>query len=435
MKYYNRKIELYKENKIEGKDYIICQICKERFSQISTHLKLSHKNFSKKEYLERFPNAPLYCEEFLKTSLGKRKLRDKNTGTVDIKGKLENEDYIICKICNNAFLNLNNHALRHGLTISEYKKKFPEALLICNREREGISKKLNGVSIENRLGKERADEISKKISGDHKTRKERGVYQKASNALKGRSKEELFGEERVKEMKQNLSIKNKGKTYEERCSVEGAKRLREGVKKSVDNRRGKKRDPEIGKKISKTNKGKPVPLERRTRISNTLRKGHIEGRIKNVGGDPVKGRQIYYQTPIQGIKLLRSSTELKYVQILNKQSNFGKDFLWLYEPIKYSVDMKDGEVFRTITPDFQLLFDWNIDRVKKEFGRDTLTKEEVQDICNRSYDRKIEETKGYWGMKHYGFNKWNLFLEQYPDEKIEIIVDKTVDNLYKRNFA
>ena len=326
MKWYDRKKDLYQDKLIENIDYVICQICKERFSQLGTHFKKSHKDITKKQYLILYPESKLCCEVFLTKSLGSRQKKKKYT--VEREGNTEGEDYVICRICDNTFKNLNNHTLIHGLTIEEYKNQFPGALLICNKERKEISKKLKGVSIEERVGKERADIISQQISDDHKTRRERGVY---------------------------------------------------------------------------------------TQIKESLIEGHLDGTIlpSNTGHHCIR---IEGKPLLQKEVSFRSVTEYLYNEILLKQSKEGKDFIYFYEG--YTFDLYECN---TLTLDFILVFDWDIDRIQNTFHTLILNREQIKFVIESSMDWKVEEVKGYVGETPFWNKKKEAFKRYYPDINMEVI--------------
>jgi very-short-patch-repair endonuclease len=61
------------EGKVEGMDYIICQLCHHKVERIfGQHIRLSHPDKTEADYKKEFPNAPLYCEndkkQFAKSS-------------------------------------------------------------------------------------------------------------------------------------------------------------------------------------------------------------------------------------------------------------------------------------------------------------------------------------------------------------------------------
>lgn len=57
------------DEEIEGRDYVVCQVCGGKFENLSSHLTRTHK-MAKEEYLELYPNSLLISTK-LKLSLSK----------------------------------------------------------------------------------------------------------------------------------------------------------------------------------------------------------------------------------------------------------------------------------------------------------------------------------------------------------------------------
>jgi hypothetical protein len=358
--------------------------------------------------------------------------------------KVEGIDYVKCPFCEKRFLYLGSHFTNvHNITIKEYRKSHPIwesrcKVFIESRRKGALDAYKNGRKhsydlINPKVEKEEWDFIYCKLCNK--------PFRNLGNHLKSIHKIDAI--EYLNKFPNTLLIALKTKEnnkvllkkpMKERIGEERANKIVKHTKELKIKNGTNKHSIETRLKISKANTGKKQSLEAKQKQSNSLREGYSSGRLKPTACS-IKGRQSYYLTPTQGTKLLRSFTELKYAQILDLQSNCGKDFLWLYEPIPYKIKMKGEEVPRTLTPDFQILFDWDIDRVRKEFGESKLTREQIQNICNRSYDRKIEETKGRWIESSIEFEKWNNFIEQYPDEKVEMIMQPIVNERFKKHFG
>lgn len=159
-----------------------------------------------------------------------------------------------------------------------------------------------------------------------------------------------YGKEWTQERKENFSINNPMKNKEVSSKIEGIKRSKETCEKISESRRGDKN-----------------PIFRLTKRNG-------------------RGNGEYYQTPLQGLKFLRSSWELKYAKYLDENK-----ILWMYEIETF--DLGDT----TYTPDFFL--------PKLE---------------------KFIEIKGWMKLKDK--EKIEIFLEQYP-WNLEVLQKKDLINL------
>ena len=57
----------------------------------------------------------------------------------------ENIDYVVCKICDKQYLGLGQHIkCKHGITVAEYKKRYPDTKIFCEIVIKGISKNVSG---------------------------------------------------------------------------------------------------------------------------------------------------------------------------------------------------------------------------------------------------------------------------------------------------
>jgi len=93
------------------------------------------------------------------------------------------KDYVICKVCNKKFKRITNtHLKKHEITVEEYKRMFPKVPIISEEMRDLYSIKFKG---ENNpmYGKKRPD------------------LSKLCKARKGKTWEEIYGEEKAKELK------------------------------------------------------------------------------------------------------------------------------------------------------------------------------------------------------------------------------------------
>lgn len=360
------------------------------------------------------------------------------------KNKIEGIDFVKCPFCEERFLYLGSHFTNiHNITIKKYRESHPGWESKCkvfteSRRKGALDSRKHGnkhtyVKIDTQVGKENQDFIYCKIC--NKPFKNLGNHLKTIHKIDALNYLHKFPNSfLIAPAIKNSTILAVTKPLRDRIGEEKTKEVIEQIKHTKIKHGTNIPSVETRLKISKSNTGKKKSIESKRKQGDSLREGYLSGRIPRVGRAS-RGQMSYYRTPIQGTKLLRSNTELKYAQILDVQSNCGKDFLWLYEPIIYKVDVEKNRKPRSISPDFQLLFDWNIGRVKEEFGDKELTKEQIRDICSRSYDRKIEETKGRWIKDSPELNKWNNFIKQYPDEKIEVVMSSVVDKIFKKRFG
>ena len=286
---------------------------------------------------------------------------------------IENIDYIVCQICKKQFRHIGTHIQKiHHLSRWEYLNQFPNAKLVCEDRR-------------------------KVTVGDNNGSKSLQARLKISTSKLG---------------KKRIVTWDPGKGNRGRVQSEEEK-----TKRSITLRKHYKEHPE--------SRYRQTPLSK-NKIRQTLVKKYANGEIPITTSYKWSHKE-YCDSLLQGKIFLKSSTEKSYVNQINKQSDFGKSFIWLYEAVHFLLQDKNKQ--RTLTPDFLLLFDWNIDRILKEFGTLDLSKDQIQDMISRSGDRRIEEVKGYWNEKHIGYPKWTLFRNQYPEENAEIVTTETINSL------
>jgi hypothetical protein len=342
-----------------------------------------------------------------------------------MKEEIENIDFIICKICNKKGLNLGNHIiLTHKIKVQEYLIKFPGSIIMAQVLKDSIKNKMKGVTIAERIGKERADVISKTISDSHKDGKRDEAYKKAGKKLKGRSWESrLDPNTNAQKLREQYSDNYSG-PIEVRFGEEKAKELHTLFH---NQRMGHGTSDVTKEKISTQLKLRPPhSQERKDKIRETLVQGHIDGRLQATGG-VVKGRRTYYQHPLQGKILLKSSTEYSYVKLLEYLSEGFKNFIWFYEAQRFSFIGEKGHT-TVIIPDFILLFDCHVFNVSKET---VWSKEAILDTITTSKNKKIVEIKGYWNEKHIAYKKWQLFRQAFPNESAMIFTCKQLIKVEK----
>lgn len=147
-----------------------------------------------------------------------------------------------CEICGKEFRIIQwSHLKRHDMTIGEYKGKFPIVEIVS----EGTKRRL-----------------SKLMKGDNNRAKRPEVREKISKALKGRK----FSDEH----KQNLSMALKGHLpWNRGLTKETDKRIRRGFKPW---NKGKPLSLETKLKISKALKGRKISEEVRRKLSSEYRR-------------------------------------------------------------------------------------------------------------------------------------------------------------------
>ena len=304
-------------------------------------------------------------------------------------------DFVTCDICNKNLLTLVTHITRyHKLTTLQYKKLYPNSLLLSKIYKQKISIGNTGKILSDSTRQKISLACTGKNMGDLNPAKKPGVGKKISEKKTGMK----YNWKNIDKQKTNLGKRQSDVTQ---------------LKRS------------ISLKKYYTLHQRTISQTTRDKISKTLKEGYKSGELT----PPISekwAKKSEYLTPCQGIKLLRSHTEKMYAELLDKQSNFGNNFIWFYEAIRLPLHAKNNKHNCTSIPDFVLIFDWNLDRIKQTFRTTELNKEQIYNIFCNSYDRKFEETKGYWNTKHRDFEKWKTIVEQYPEETFEIITHDAV---------
>lgn len=116
---------------IENVDYVVCRICGEKRRLITGRHVNSH-GYTMEQYRKEFPDTKLICDSSrMKNSTSRKNQAELN----EKKEKLSREkptsaDYIKCEICGEFFREISNtHLNKHGLSVEEYKKRYPGAKL------------------------------------------------------------------------------------------------------------------------------------------------------------------------------------------------------------------------------------------------------------------------------------------------------------------
>jgi len=160
------------------------------------------------------------------------------------------EDLCECLICNKRLHYISNtHLKTHNMTMKEYMDRFPDS----PTRSELFNHKMNEQN---------------KIKG-----------KKISKYRKGKTYKELFGEERAKEIRKNVSEAHKGEKnyfYGKHLSEETKKKI------SLKNKGRKLKHPrslEYRRKISESNRNRIISEETRKKLSETLKRKYASGEI------------------------------------------------------------------------------------------------------------------------------------------------------------
>lgn len=189
-----------------------------------------------------------------------------------------------------------------------------------------------------------------------------------------------------------LVISNKGKTNSKESNEKrrikslGRKQSKETIAKRVLKLKGYKHSEETKRKISEKAIGRLVSEETRKKLSEAG-KGKLTGKSNpRYGKPPPHGKGVWY-TKKDGSKVwMRSSWEVKYAEYLDNLK-IDWDFESRAYPIiyEYKGEKKEGNYW----PDFRVSGEWI-------------------------------EVKGYW--RDDAKPKFEAFKEQYPDEKITLLM-------------
>jgi|GEM_PF-5496914 len=162
-------------------------------------------------------------------------------------------------------------------------------------------------------------------------------------------------------------------------------------------------------KISTTKRGARRSAEACQKTSESLRRAYAEGR-RGISVKSGYGKGSYYDTPFQGKKWLRSTSEVQRARELDQAG-----IIWFYELRKFVVELKGHN--STYTPDF-----WIVEDLKREAVSSAPSLEDFINEMETSGRFRIEDVKGWWGPTHKTFKKISAFQEQYPRVPFRIVV-------------
>ena len=157
--------------------------------------------------------------------------------------------------------------------------------------------------------------------------------------------------------------------------------------------------------ISETKQGSTASAETRRKMSEAQKRSWASGK-REVPARSGYGIGSYYDTPLQGRRWLRSTSEVQRALELD-----GAGIPYLYEAQWYLVQLDDGAP-STYRPDFWILPDYEGGPVKdpSAFLGSYVGRVEIEDV------------KGWWGPRHKTYRKIKAFQEQYPDLDFRIVV-------------
>lgn len=137
-------------------DVVKCRLCGKGVKSIGSHLRMGHKQtVTKNEYMERFPDAPLFCP----SKLAKQAKRKNRRRQIASDGAL-----VKCKLCGESFAVLSAHLHNsHNKSLKAYNEVYPGAPTISKdyqERRTEISKANAGIT--NKLSDDLQKEINEK---------------------------------------------------------------------------------------------------------------------------------------------------------------------------------------------------------------------------------------------------------------------------------
>jgi very-short-patch-repair endonuclease len=216
--------------------------------------------------------------------------------------KISNNNSTKCRLCGKELSCINDLHLRtHNITTEQYRKMFPDAILVSEQFKRNVSNVSKNWWIMNRdkmVGRKLSEETKHRMSLAQRGRKHsEETKRKISEALKRSSKK--LSEKMIKLHRENTNFHRKcveplikySKSDENRISVSNrfkgdnnpAKRddVRQKISMSL---KEIEKTPEWRMKISNALKGRTIPIEQRIKIAETM---------KNRWKDPAYREKIY----------------------------------------------------------------------------------------------------------------------------------------------
>ncbi|KKN89778.1 hypothetical protein LCGC14_0236260 [marine sediment metagenome] len=260
--------------KVEGIDYVVCQVCGRRQKELGMHLTQIH-HMTKDSYLKLHLGAlivsqnshdkrskansgrersPEWISKWLASMKGykhseetKRKIGRKSAGRkhspetlhkmceaqrksclerglklcppkedLYVSGLIEGEDYVVCRECDKRFQVLTGfHLKTHNITMAEYRRRYPNVSL--------FSRKICNKQSESQTGRYEDPEERRKLSESHRgVRPSLETLQKLSEINSG-ERNPNYGKKHSEETKCKMSESHKGikKSAEARRKISG----------------------------------------------------------------------------------------------------------------------------------------------------------------------------------------------------------------------
>jgi hypothetical protein len=294
----------------------------------------------------------------------------------DLGMTIENNDFVICRICGKQMgcISPPHLKFKHNINMFDYCNTFPDAIMCASNIIKERNKKLIG----------RECTWAKKISTSNKI-----SWQKNPN--QGRT-----GHSLSRESKQRLSKKLKGHSVSQETREKiglsglGKEPWNKGLNKEQDTRLQM-----VSEKISQLNKN--MPQEKRDKISKTLKQRYL-------GGMKIPNAKIGY----------RKDLNMSFRSIW--EANYARYLLYLKQEIIYEKDrfplMDNGETKHVYIPDFKVGDNKYIE-IKGHANSSDLWK------CNCK--RCVRDK-----------NKMKLLKEQYPNIVVKIFGKKEYIELCKQ---
>ena len=156
-----------------------------------------------------------------------------------------------------------------------------------------------------------------------------------------------------------------------------------------------------GAKVARAQRGVP----RSEAVKQRARDAYAKG-TRVVSPKCGRGIRSQVQTPFQGVKTVRSTSERKRAEALNASG-----VVWFYEAVRYRLN--DG---RTYLPDF-----WVFPTLAPSQVPPNPNNQDVLRLME-SYPCVVEDVKGWYGPKASGYDKVEAFKQEYPNVNFKVVI-------------
>lgn len=275
------------------------------------------------------------------------------------------EEKIKCQVCGKEFKQIHaRHTKQHGLTIDEYKSRFPQAPINSKASSHRRSKSLKNREIT------WSDKIAAGVKKSWNTNQFQGrTGIPLSEESRAALSEKMMGHEVSEETRKKIGLSGLGRTP-----------WNKGLTKEEDDRL-----VSVSEKIREWNK-EHMTDEMREQISQTLKKKYADGMdIPQAKGNKRADLQMYF----------RSRWEANYARILNFEKK-----IWTYEKERFTLLDSSGNIAVVYTPDFF------VDNDYIEIKGHAQAEDNWDCECSRCERDKL---------------KMMLFQEQNPDKNLKIV--------------